>query len=117
MLDSVTSLSRNGLRDWLIQRITAVIIMVYCVVIIAHILSAGQLSHQFWHDLFHHNAIRVMSVLVVFSIVLHAWIGLWTVYTDYIKWHRWQYLRLFVQIATFIGLMALTAWSFVILWS
>lgn len=114
MLDSITSFSRNGLRDWLIQRVTAVIMAIYAIIIIGTVLSAGHLSYQFWHDLFHHNSIRILSVLVVLSIVLHAWIGLWTVYTDYIKW---TFLRLIVQIATFLGLMALMAWSIVIFWS
>lgn len=114
MLDSITSLSRNGLRDWLIQRVTAVIMAIYTVVLIGTILSVGHLSYPFWHDLFHYNAIRILSLLVVLSIVLHAWIGLWTVYTDYIKW---AFLRLIVQIATFLGLMALMAWSIVIFWS
>ena len=114
MLDNVTSLSRNGLRDWLIQRVTAIVMAIYCIVLIAYVLSVDHLSYQFWHDLYHHTAIRVLSFVVVFSIVLHAWIGLWTVYTDYIKLH---FLRLFLQIFTFLSLMAMLAWSIVILWS
>lgn len=114
MLDNVTSLSRNGLRDWLIQRVTAVVMIVYSVVLIAYVLSVDHLSYQFWHDLYHHTAFRVLSFVVVLSIVLHAWIGLWTVYTDYIKPH---FLRLLLQIVTFLSLMAMLAWSVVILWA
>jgi succinate dehydrogenase / fumarate reductase membrane anchor subunit len=114
MLDNATSLSRSGLRDWLIQRVTAVVMAVYCVVLIAYVLSVDHLSYQFWHDLYHHTSIRVLSFLVVLSIVLHAWIGFWTVTTDYVKLF---FLRLFLQMAVFLGLIALLAWGVVILWS
>jgi len=114
MLDNATSLSRSGLRDWLIQRVTAVVMAVYCVVLSAYVLSVDHLSYQFWHDLYHQTSIRVLSFLVVLSIVLHAWIGFWTVTTDYVKLF---FLRLFLQMAVFLGLIALLAWGVVILWS
>lgn len=114
MVDNVTSFSRNGLRDWLTQRVTAVVMAIYAIVLLAYVLSVDHLSYQFWHDLYHHTAIRVISVLVLLSIVFHAWVGMWTVYTDYVKF---AWLRLLLQVITILGLMALLAWGIVILWS
>jgi succinate dehydrogenase / fumarate reductase membrane anchor subunit len=113
MVENVTALSRNGVRDWLIQRVTAVVMAVYTVVLLACVLSVDHLSYEFWQDLYHHGAMKVLSFLVVLSLVCHAWIGLWTVYTDYIQVTG---LRLLLQISTILGLLGLLAWGVMILW-
>jgi succinate dehydrogenase / fumarate reductase, membrane anchor subunit len=114
MVDNVASLSRNGVRDWLIQRITAVVMAIYTIFLVGYIVSVDHLSYEFWHDLYHHNTVRILSFLVVLSIVFHAWIGLWTVYTDYIKSTA---LRFLLEVTTIVSLLALLAWGVVILWS
>ncbi len=114
MVDNVTSLSRNGVRDWIIQRVTAVVMAVYSIVLLAYVVSVEHLSYQFWHDLYHNASIRVLSVLVVLSLVFHAWVGMWTVYTDYIKV---TWLRLLLQVSTILGLIGIVVWSVLILWS
>lgn len=114
MVDNVTSLSRNGVRDWLIQRVTAVVIALYSILLLVSVLSAEHLDFRFWQDLYHNTLIRVLSVVVVLSVVFHAWIGLWTVYTDYIKV---LWLRLLLQISTILGLTGILVWSVLILWS
>lgn len=114
MVDNATSLSRNGVRDWVIQRVTAVVMAIYSVVILADVLSADHLSYQFWHDVYHNNAVRVLSVLVILSLVFHAWIGMWTIYTDYIKV---VWLRFVLQISTILGLMGILVWGVLVLWS
>ncbi len=114
MVDNVTGLSRNGVRDWLIQRVTALVMAVYTFILVGYVVSADHLSYEFWHGLFHSTTIRVFSFLVVLSIVFHAWIGLWTVLTDYIKNTA---LRLFLELITVLALLALLAWGVVILWS
>jgi succinate dehydrogenase / fumarate reductase membrane anchor subunit len=108
MVDNVTSFSRNGLRDWLTQRVTALVMAIYAIVLLVCVLSVDHLSYQFWHDLYHHPVVRVLSILVLLSIIIHAWIGLWTVYTDYIKATG---LRLVLQVSTILGLMAILAWG------
>lgn len=114
MVDNVATLSRNGVRDWLIQRITAAVMAIYTVLLVANIVSADRLTYEFWHDFYHNNTLRILSFLVVLSIVFHAWIGLWTVFTDYIKNTA---LRLFLEVITILSLLALLAWGVVILWS
>ncbi len=108
LVDNVTSLSRNGLRDWLIQRVSAVVIAIYSIALIIHVVTADHLSYQFWHDFFHLNVIRILSFIVLLSLVFHAWVGMWTIYTDYIKP---TFLRLLLQCFTILSLMALLAWG------
>ena len=44
MVTSVTSLGRNGLYDWLIQRVSAVIIGVYMIGMLGYLITAGDLD-------------------------------------------------------------------------
>lgn len=114
MVENVTSLSRNGVKDWLIQRITAAVMAIYTIFLVAYIVSADRLTFEFWHEFYHYNTVRIASFLVVLSIVFHAWIGLWTVLTDYIKNTA---LRFFLEVITILSLLALLVWGGVILWS
>ncbi len=113
MVDSVTSLNRNGLRDWLIQRVTAVLLAAYTLFILGYLLFHPDLQFSQWHDLFNHPFMRISTFLVLIAIALHAYIGMWVVYTDYIK-STW--LRLLIQVLTVIAFVAYLGWGFEILW-
>lgn len=114
MVNNITSFSSgNGMRDWLVQRVSALIMAVYAIVFIAALFSVDHLDYQFWHTTFQRTSVRVLTLLVVFSLLCHAWIGMWTVYTDYIKCSA---IRLFLQVFTVISLITLFIWSATILW-
>lgn len=113
MVDNVLSLSNRGLRDWLIQRVTALIIGIYFLIIVGFIIFHPQLQFDEWQMLFSYNAMRIFSFLVLFSVILHAWIGMWTVFTDYIKS---CYFRLFLQVLVAILFFACLIWGAVVLW-
>lgn len=85
MVSSVTSLTGNGLKDWLIQRITAVYLAIYSAIFLVIGASCKPWHYEKWHHLFHTPWFQVATGLALFSILLHAWIGIWTVTTDYIK--------------------------------
>lgn len=113
MVDNVLSLSTKGLRDWLIQRLTAVIIALYTLFILGYIVLHPQLQFDEWQMLFSFNSVKIFSFLVLFSIILHAWIGMWTVFTDYIKS---CYFRLFLQVLVALLFFCCLAWGVVVLW-
>lgn len=113
MVDNVLSLSTRGLRDWLVQRLTAIIIGLYTLFIIGFIVFHPQLQFNEWQMLFSFTVMKIATLLVLFSIVLHAWIGMWTVFTDYIKC---GYLRLFLQALVAILFFCCLAWGAVVLW-
>ena len=85
MVSSVTSLTGNGLKDWLIQRFTAVYLLFYSIFCIAIWVRCSPWNYVKWHMLFHVPWFQVATVLALFMVLLHAWVGLWTVTTDYIK--------------------------------
>lgn len=113
MVNSVTSLTGRGLRDWLIQRVTALVMLVYAVVFLVFWCRHPEIDYRVWYEFFACRGIKVLNTLFWISLMLHAWIGLWTVTTDYLK-ALW--LRLTVQIAIFLGLGGLFVWGMLIFW-
>jgi succinate dehydrogenase / fumarate reductase, membrane anchor subunit len=105
---------RRGFFDWMVQRVTAVIIGLYAVFIIAYLLTHKPLLFPTWQMLFHHDLMKAVTLIVLLSILWHAWIGLWTVLTDYVKPVA---IRLFMQMLVILVLLASLAWMIEILWS
>lgn len=85
MVDSITSMTGKGLRDWFLQRVSAVVIGAYAVFLMGYFLMHPHVDFSQWQALFSCVWMQIAGTLVIISIVTHAWIGLWTVSTDYIK--------------------------------
>ena len=82
MVTAVTSLGRSGLYDWLMQRVTAVILLAYFLYVGCILL--GGVDYAAWSDLYAQTWMRVFSLLALLSLGVHAWVGLWAVFTDYL---------------------------------
>ena len=114
MVTPVTNVSRSGLSDWLIQRVSSVVLAAYFLFIFGYILTHSMVEFDQWSDLYSHTWMRLFSFIALFSLVLHAWVGIWTVLTDYIKS---TYLRVTFQIGVIMLLILCLAWGIQILWS
>lgn len=106
-------LSRRGLHDWIAQRVTAVIIALYAVFLVSYLVSHHPVSFQEWQALFSSTVMKIATVIVVLSILWHAWIGLWTVFTDYVKNCS---VRLILEILVIIALLSYLVWCIDVLW-
>ena len=84
MVTKVTGYSRNGVSDWIFQRASAVILALYTVFIVGYLLL-NDVDAASWQSLFSALPMQIFSLLAVLAFVAHAWIGMWTVVTDYIK--------------------------------
>ena len=84
MVTQVTSFGRSGLSDWVIQRVSAVILGAYTVFLAIWMLSQPELSYEQWGSLFSCTVMRIFSLLALMSLIAHAWIGIWTIATDYL---------------------------------
>ena len=84
MVTAVTNLGRSGLSDWLVQRISAVVLLAYTLCLGSFIVMNPDVSYADWQALFQNTAMRVFSMLALLSLVAHAWIGMWAVSTDYL---------------------------------
>lgn len=114
MVKSVLGVNHQALRDWMIQRVSAVLMTIYVLGIFGFIIAHPGMEYYEWHGLFGHAWMKVGTALVFLSLLYHAWIGMWTVFTDYIKivWLNWV-----LQVLVLLGLIALFLETLLILWS
>ena len=82
MVTNVTSFGRSGLSDWLVQRVSAVVLAAYTVFIVVYLLCNPDLTHAQWTLLNQHIVMKMFSLAAILSVAAHAWIGLWSVLTD-----------------------------------
>jgi succinate dehydrogenase / fumarate reductase, membrane anchor subunit len=102
-----------GFKDWLAQRVTAVIMAVYTVVLFAALLSKGKLTWETWGATFAMGWMKVATLLFFASLFYHAWVGVRDIWMDYIK-PTW--LRLVLQVITIMWLVGCAGWAVRILW-
>lgn len=113
MVTDVTSLTGNGLKDWLIQRVTSVFFAAYSIFVLAYLITHPQLSFEQWHSLFHNSAFKIASLIALLALSLHTWVGVWTVTTDYIKCTA---LRISTQMLVLLVLLVQFLWGLMIVW-
>jgi succinate dehydrogenase / fumarate reductase membrane anchor subunit len=120
MVTAVTTLGRNGLGDWLIQRFTAIVLTIYTFFIVGYILANPELDYAQWRDLFSQMWMRVFTLVALISVAAHAWIGLWSVLMDYVSdrvmGSKGLPLRLLALTLYAFVAIACLAWGVDILW-
>jgi succinate dehydrogenase / fumarate reductase, membrane anchor subunit len=103
-----------GLRDWLSQRITAVLMAIFTILLLAQVLlKKGPLGYDLWAGIFSAQWMKVLTFTVVIALFYHVWVGMRDIWMDYIK-PVW--LRLSLQVFTLVWLVACAGWSVQVLW-
>ncbi|MGE3927747.1 MAG: succinate dehydrogenase, hydrophobic membrane anchor protein [Lautropia sp.] len=102
-----------GLRDWLGQRVTAVILTVYSLYLLFTVLTVPRLEFRTWAGLFLSPFMKVATLLAMLALIYHAWVGIRDVYMDYI---RPTMIRLLLEVLTILLLIGYACWTAVILW-
>lgn len=114
MVKSVLSVTHRGLRDWVIQRLSAIILAISFLALFGYFLFHPHLSFFEWKSLFATTWVKILAILCLLSLIFHAWIGIWTIVTDYINCYI---IRLSVNVLVFLMLFASFVWGLLILWS
>ena len=102
-----------GLSDWLAQRVTAVIMVVYTALILSAVAGLPQMDYWQWKVLWQTPLVRYATVLFILSLLLHAWVGVRNIFMDYIKVAA---LRLTLYVLVIGALLWYAVWSVQILW-
>jgi len=100
---------RSGLGEWIIQRLTAVYLLVFIIIALVRFSIWPVSSYTDWELLSSNLFYQITTLLFVFSLLAHAWVGLRSVFLDYIKSWRVRFL-LHMALATLllgIGMWAL----------
>lgn len=74
---------RKGMRDWIVQRLTAVYLALFTV-FIGICLVRLPADYLVWRHLFSCGWMMSACIAAALALVWHAWIGMWTIITDYI---------------------------------
>ena len=102
-----------GLRDWIAQRATSVVMALFAVAVVVQVLLPGTLDYYRWSAIFAHQWMRVLTFVTVVALAYHAWVGMRDIWMDYIK-PVW--LRLTLDIATIAWLVGCAGWAVQVLW-
>ena len=113
MVNRIVVGAHYGLRDWLLQRVTAVVMAVYSVLALVVLLAAGPLTYESWKALVAQQPVRIATFLFVVSVLLHAWVGIRDIWMDYVK-HTG--VRLTLQVLTILWLVGCGGWALQVLW-
>ena len=120
MVTNVSSFGRSGVFDWVIQRLTAVILASYTLYLLAILLLHPDLNYQQWQALFSGFGMRFFSLVTLLSILAHGWIGMWTISTDYLTTRLMGAKATVIRILFQLGCVLLTllylVWGIEILW-
>ena len=101
-----------GLRDWLAQRVTAIVMALYTLLFVAALLNMPRFDFPAWRMLFAPLWMKLATVVFMVSLCWHAWIGVRNIFMDYVKGSG---LRLALHALAIVWLVACAAWSVQIL--
>ena len=103
-----------GLKDWLAQRVTALIMAVYVIALVGILLICPPQGQEEWRSLFGNQTMRIATFVFFLSLFWHAWLGMRDILMDYIKPTG---VRLALEIAVVLILVGYAVWAVQILWS
>lgn len=113
MVRRIVTGAHYGLLDWLVQRITAVAMTIYILLMGLILIVSAPHDYVAWKELFANQWIRIFSLLFFVSLCWHAWIGLRNILMDYV--HETG-IRLTIQVLVILSLLVYVVWAIEIIW-
>ena len=102
-----------GWKDWLVQRVSAVVMALYTLFLLGIILWSGGIDQTLWRALFALTAFKLATFVFMLALLWHAWIGVRDIWMDYVKPVG---VRLLLEVLSVIVLAAYVGWTVQILW-
>jgi succinate dehydrogenase / fumarate reductase membrane anchor subunit len=102
-----------GLRDWMAQRATSIVMALFTVAVVVQVLLPGPLDYYRWSAIFSRQWMKVLTFVVVVSLLYHVWVGVRDIWMDYIKPVG---VRLALDITTIAWLVGCAGWTIQVLW-
>ncbi len=120
MVTNVTNLSRSGLYDWMVQRVTAIVLASYFLFMLGYLFFCSDITYTQWSELHSQTWMRIFSLLALFSLGAHAWVGMWTISTDYLTEMAFgksaMVIRFIFQALCGVTMFTYMVWGIQILW-
>lgn len=86
----------NGLRPWLMQRLSAVYIAGFLVFILVNLAGAQTISFVAWQQWLASPLTNAAFAVFLIALLVHAWVGIRDVIMDYVKPVATRFLLLLV---------------------
>ncbi|AZG08667.1 succinate dehydrogenase, hydrophobic membrane anchor protein [Pigmentiphaga sp. H8] len=107
-----------GVKDWVLQRVTAVILVIYTLVLGIGALVTPEFTYENWVRLFNFEVLsfplgKLLAMLAFISLAYHAWIGVRDIWMDYVKPTG---IRLALEVLTVLWLVGSVVYAAQILW-
>ena len=102
-----------GLRDWMAQRVTSILMAIFTVAVIVQVLRPGPLDYTKWSAMFSQQWMKVLTFVTIVSLLWHVWVGMRDIWMDYVKPVA---VRLALDIFTIAWLVGCTGWAVQVLW-
>lgn len=103
-----------GLRDWIVQRATAVLMVLFTLLVLAQVVfTRGPIGYETWAGIFAPQWMKVITFAVIVALIWHVWVGMRDIWMDYIKL---VWLRLSLQVFTLVWLVGCAGWALQVLW-
>jgi succinate dehydrogenase / fumarate reductase, membrane anchor subunit len=103
-----------GLRDWLAQRVTACLMALFTLLVLAQVIfHQGPIDYNQWAGIFAAQWMKVLTFTIIIALLYHVWVGMRDIWMDYIKPVA---LRLCLQVFSIIWLVGCAGWAIQVLW-
>ena len=114
------STGRRGLLDFVLQRLTALVLGLYALCVLGFLLSRSEVTYAEWVGFMGSLPMTIFSTVSLLSLGVHAWIGMWTIGTDYIRTFsfgkRSTFLRQGYQAVIALLLLGYVIWGNAVSW-
>ena len=85
MVVGLLSARNRGLLDFVMQRVSALVLGLYTLCLLGFLVSHSELSQVEWVGFMQSMPMMIFSTVSLVSLCVHAWVGMWTIGTDYIR--------------------------------
>lgn len=102
-----------GLRDWLMQRISAVLMTLFTLAVLVQVLMPGEMGYDRWAAIFSTVWMKALTFAVIVGLAWHAWVGVRNIWMDYVKPVG---VRLALQALSIFWLVGCAGWATQVLW-
>ena len=101
-------------RSWLMQRATAVLMLLFTFVVIARVmLVSGPVTYDAWAGVFAPQWMKSLTFIAILALCWHTFVGMRDIFMDYVKP---VFLRLVLHVGAIVWLAGCAGWALQVLW-
>jgi succinate dehydrogenase / fumarate reductase membrane anchor subunit len=100
--------AHRGLGEWILQRLSALYLTGFSVWLVVWLAIAAPADYAAWKAWMGTGGVRLAFALFYLSVLVHSWVGMRSVFLDYLK-PLW--VRFVAQLLLAFGLLVLAFWA------